>query len=266
MEKKYYVACIVIFVLLLSLSLFITMKCLSEYKDTTVLVKSPCENIESIAISPESNCSIWQSQKRENLNIYELFGKIQDEFLNKITLFPIILVFLCLFMPCAYLREKKRIKEDLKSGELKQNTYQYAYIGVVIIPLLFSIIFFICGFVCNNYEVVYITWNKSPLIYLLMYYMLFMISSAVLSLIIINICLICAHKLHSYVGASLLSFVVLLVVELATENVSIVPSLMNYFTMSGVDEALAYLIIPTMLLIITSIILKKIDEKEIIMT
>lgn len=268
MERKYFIACSIVFGLLFFISCFVTLKCLGRYKDENVLVQSPCENMESIGIIPRArdDCSVWMSQKRQDLNIYELFNRIQDEFSDKFVIFPIVLVFLCLFMPCDYLREKKKNKKNLESNELKKNTYQYAYIPVVMIPLIFSLIFFICGFVCNNYQVVATNWQGNNLIYILMYYMLFMIGSSIFSLIIINVCLICVQKIHSYIGAIILSSFVLLLLEVATEFVSVLPSLINFFHLTNVNDLLLYLIMPTIFLVLSFIILKCEDKKEIVMS
>ena len=263
MEKRFYIACIIIFGAFVLLGGFVTFKCLNNYKDSTVIVKSPCDNVESIGIVAGEDCSIFTSQKRENLNVYELFGKIQDDLNKGSLLFPIALVFLSLFMPCAYLREKKRIEKNLQAKELKENTYQYAYIPVVILPVVLSLIFFICGFVSNDYEVIYTTWNGNVLIYILMYYLLYVIASNILSLLIINTCLICAHKVHSYIGASLLSLTSLLILELVSKLVSILPSLSKFFAVRGVSEMFSYLLVPSILLVLSFLILRKTDQKEI---
>ena len=263
MEKRYYIACILIFMTFLGITLCLTLKNTSEYKNENLITQQPCEKVVSIGVIQDMNCnSSWISQKRDDFNIYELFGKIQEEFVFS----PYILVgsfsFLILFMPCAYIREKKKKKENLEENELKKNTYQYAYIPVVLAPVLLSIILFICGFVSNDYNVIYDNWNGALLTYILLYYLLIILSSTIYSIIHIQVCLISAHVMHGYIKASILSIVIMFALEWMTKTYLHFPSLMSFGNLNNIESLLEYLLVPGITLLITTFILKQFDKKK----
>lgn len=260
-EKKYYLACTIIAVLFLLVGLSITMKNIHSYQNSTVLKEIPCENIENLGIIEMDNCSVRASQKRDDLNIYELFSKIQEDFFPSPILFTLTLTFLSLFMPCAYLKKKKKTTREIEGREFAQNVYPYAYIPVVLIPLLFTMILFLCGFVSNDYRVMNETWNGNVLIYLLMYYLMFVIGTTIYSVIHINTSLICVKKIHSYLGASILTLIVLFIIEVATKYTSF-PSFSNFFLVTTVKDQFAYLLIPTILAILSSLWLKIQNKKK----
>ena len=261
-EKRYYLACIIVAGIFLTLGVLLTLKSINSYTNSMVLKEVPCENMENLGVLPMEDCSIWASQKRDDFNIYELFSKVQEDLKESKILFALTLTFLCLFMPCAYIKEKKKIQKEVEGKEFVKKTYSYAYIPVVMIPLLFSIILFICGFVSNDYRVIAETWNGNVLIYILIYYLLLMVGATLYSLVHINISLICARFIHSYLGASICTLLILFAIELGSTYTPL-PSFMNFYSLTSIHDQFAYLGVPAVLLILSSLILLLQKKKKL---
>ena len=260
-EKRFFIGCLVVLVAFLGMATYVFFSSVSEYGESSVLVKTDCENLESVGIINTEDCRVWASQKRSDFNFYQLYDSVEDKISYIAIAFPITIILLSLYMPCKYLREKKEKREDVEALKLKKETYSYAYIPVVILPLVFSFIFLLCGLYSNSFEVLAETWKGNVLTYVLMYYTMFMIATVLFSIVVIHISLLCVHKVHNYLGACILSLIVFMIIELAAKATSL--SLMDFFTIATVKEAFKYFFLPLIICIGSYLVLRVYDKKKI---